>query len=190
MAHPRMYDDSSPAIRRLREICLALPEAFEKEAWGECTFRVTGGSMFAMTDSHHHGSDHVGVWVKASPTVQEILVHADAKRFFVPPYVGTKGWIGVRLDYKVDWNELAEILRDGYLLSAPKRLQARVGAARDDVAAVSDVPKARPAAPISRTTPASNGEPTPRTKRRSNTERKSSKSKHLLVHHRARPTIR
>ncbi len=56
MAHPRMYDDSSPAMRRLREICLALPEAFEKEAWGECTFRVTGGSMFAMTDNHHQPS--------------------------------------------------------------------------------------------------------------------------------------
>jgi hypothetical protein len=185
-----MYDDSNPVIGRLREICLALPEVFEKEAWGECTFRVTGGSMFAMTDNHHHGSEHVAVWVKASPTVQEILVHADGKRFFVPPYVGSKGWVGVRLDYKVDWNELAELLRDGYLLSAPKRLHARVASARDDVAAVSAVPMARPAAPISRTTPASNTEPTPHTKRRSNTGRKRSDGKHLLVHHRARPTSR
>ncbi|MGC2443262.1 MAG: MmcQ/YjbR family DNA-binding protein, partial [Candidatus Binatus sp.] len=58
MAHPRKYDDSDPAILKLREICLALPEVFEKEAWGECTFRVTGGSMFAMTDNNHHGSGH------------------------------------------------------------------------------------------------------------------------------------
>jgi predicted DNA-binding protein (MmcQ/YjbR family) len=119
-----MYDDSHPAIQRLRELCLALPAAFEKEAWGECTFRVTGGSMFAMTDNDHHGSKHIAVWVKAPRDVQEILVHADAKRFFVPPYVGSKGWIGVRLDYKVDWDELAEILRDGYSMSAPKRLRA------------------------------------------------------------------
>jgi hypothetical protein len=126
MAHPRMYDDSSPVIHRLRAVCLALPEVFEKEAWGECTFRVTGGSMFAMSDNHHHGSEHVAVWVKASSTVQEILVNADAERFFVPPYVGSKGWVGVRLDDKVDWEELTEILKDGYLLSAPKRLQARI----------------------------------------------------------------
>jgi hypothetical protein len=77
--------------------------------------------MFAMTDNHHHGSEHVAVWVKAPPTVQEILVHADAERFFVPPYVGAKGWVGVRLDGKVDWQELGEILKDGYEMSAPKR---------------------------------------------------------------------
>jgi len=128
MAHPRMYDDSDPAIQRLRKICLALPEAFEKEAWGECTFRVAGGSMFAMTDYHHHGSDHIAVLVKAPPMVQEILVNVDPKRFFVPPYVGPKGWIGIRLDYKVDWDELKELLLDGYLMSAPKRLRARAEA--------------------------------------------------------------
>jgi predicted DNA-binding protein (MmcQ/YjbR family) len=124
MAHPRMYDDSSPALKRLRELCLALPATFEKEAWGECTFRVTGGSMFAMTDSNHHGSNHTAVWVKATPMVQEILVNADGKRFFVPPYVGPKGWVGVRLDYKVDWDELGGILEDGHRMSAPKRLRA------------------------------------------------------------------
>ena len=107
MAHPRMYDDSNPVLKRLREVCLALPEAFEKEAWGECTFRVTGGSMFAMTDNNHHGSGHVAVWVKTPPMVQEILVNSDADRFFVPPYMGPKGWVGVRLDYKVNWNEVA-----------------------------------------------------------------------------------
>jgi predicted DNA-binding protein (MmcQ/YjbR family) len=119
-----MYDDSSPAIRRLRDLCLALPGAFEKEAWGECTFRVTGGSMFAMTDSHHGDRKHFAVWVKATPMVQEILVNADAKRFFIPAYVGSKGWVGVRLDYKVDWEELGEILKDAYELSAPKRRRA------------------------------------------------------------------
>ncbi len=87
-----MYDDSNPAINRLREICLALPEVFEKEAWGECTFRVTGGSMFAMTDNNHHDSGHVAVWVKAPAMVQEILVNSDPNRFFIPPYMGKKGW--------------------------------------------------------------------------------------------------
>lgn len=131
MAHPRKYDDSNPAIKRLREICLALPETTEKEAWGECTFRV-GGKMFAMTDNNHHNSGHVAVWIKAPAMVQEILVGSDPKRFFKPPYVGPKGWVGVRLDVKVRWDEVAAILNDGYLMSAPKRLAAarpRIGAA-------------------------------------------------------------
>ncbi len=142
MAHPRMYDESDPVIQRLREMCLALPATFEKEAWGECTFRVTGGSMFAMTDNHHHGSQHIAVWVKAPRDVQEMLVHADGKRFFVPPYVGSKGWLGVRLDYKVDWDELGDILREGYELSAPKRLLQTM---RGDAPAESGAAERRPA---------------------------------------------
>jgi hypothetical protein len=121
MAHPHKHYDPDGPIRRLRGICLALPETSEKEAWGECTFRV-GGRMFAMTDNDHHDSGHVAVWVKAPPMVQEILTGADPVRFFKPPYVGHKGWVGVRLDVKVDWDELAAILKDGYLMSAPKRL--------------------------------------------------------------------
>ncbi len=139
MAHPRMYNDSNPMIKRLRKVCLALPEAFEKEAWGECTFRVTGGSMFAMTDNNHHNSGHLAVWVKAPPMVQEILVGSDPKRFFVPPYMGPKGWVGVRLDRRVDWEQVAGILADGYLMSAPKRLGGRAASAMDRAAAISDI---------------------------------------------------
>ena len=139
MAHPRMYDASNPAITRLRELCLALPLAFEKEAWGECTFRVTGGSMFAMTDCNHHNSGHVAVWVKAPPMVQEILVKSDSVRFFVPPYMGPKGWVGVRLDDQVNWDEVAGILKDGYLMSAPKKLGGRVPSAMDQAARTSDI---------------------------------------------------
>ncbi len=135
MAHPRMYDDSNPALKRLREICLGLPEVFEKEAWGECTFRVTGGSMFAMTDNNHHNSGHVAVWVKAPAMVQEILVRSDPKRFFIPPYMGKQGWVGVRIDNKVKWDELTAILKDGYLLSAPNKLRAGTPAGLDAIAA-------------------------------------------------------
>jgi predicted DNA-binding protein (MmcQ/YjbR family) len=159
MAHPRRFDDSNPALKRLREICLTLPEAFEKEAWGECTFRVTGGSMFAMTDSNHHGSGHFAVWVKAPPMVQEILVKSDGKRFFVPPYMGPKGWVGVRLDYKVNWDEAAGILKDGYLMSAPKRLGGRTPSAMDEVAAMSNIAKKRRATSLSRVMPIANGKP-------------------------------
>lgn len=171
MTHPRMYDDSNPAIKRLRNMCLALPEAFEKEAWGECTFRVTGGSMFAMTDNDHHDSGHVAVWIKAPPMVQEILVNADGKRFFVPPYVGPKGWVGVRLDYKVDWEELAEILKDGYLMSAPKRLRLQVQPEDDGATGGSTNTKRRAPSTAKKTrttTP-------PRTKRRQRTKKAEAK---------------
>lgn len=130
-----MYNDSNPAIKRLREICLALPEVFEKEAWGECTFRVTGGSMFAMTDNNHHGSGHVAVWVKAPAMVQEILVNSDPKRFFIPPYMGKQGWVGVRIDHRVKWDQLAAILRDGCLMSAPKKSRTAAPARLAAVAA-------------------------------------------------------
>jgi hypothetical protein len=117
-------------LARLRKICLALPEATEKGAWGEPTFRV-GDKLFAMYDNNHHGADRIAVWCKAPPGVQEILVNADPHKFFVPPYVGHKGWIGVRLDGKVDWDEVAEILEDSYRMTAPKRLRAALPPPRD-----------------------------------------------------------
>ena len=128
MAHPRMYEDSSPVIKRLRALCGGFPQVFEKEAWGECTFRVTGGSMFAMTDNDHHSSGHIAVWIKAPPMVQEILTGAAPARFFKPPYMGAKGWVGVRLDAGTDWDELGAILKDGYLMSAPKKLRSGASA--------------------------------------------------------------
>src|ERR1700722_3475100 len=138
MAHPRMYDDSNPTIAKLREICLAFPDAFEKEAWGECTFRVAGGSMFAMTDNNHHGSGHCAVGVKAPAMVQEILVNSDPKRFFIPPYMGKKGWVGVRIDYKVKWDQTAAILKDGYLMSEPTKVRNKGRAGIGDSAASID----------------------------------------------------
>ena len=145
-----MYDDSNPAIKKLREICLAMPEVFEKEAWGECTFRVTGGSMFAMTDNNHHSSGHVAVWVKAPAMVQEILVGSDPKRFFVPPYMGKQGWVGVRIDYKVKWDQLAAILKDGYLMSAPKKSRAGTPAGLGPVAASTGAAPKRTSKPTRR----------------------------------------
>jgi predicted DNA-binding protein (MmcQ/YjbR family) len=112
-------------LTRLRKICLALPEAHEVEAWGEPTFRVRN-KLFAMfaSASNHHGYGTNSVWLKAAPGNQALMVKADATRFFVPPYVGPNGWIGVRLDGDVDWNELGELLRDAYCLTAPRRLVA------------------------------------------------------------------
>jgi predicted DNA-binding protein (MmcQ/YjbR family) len=109
-------------IDRLRAICLALPEAAEGEAWGDPTFRVRG-KIFAM---EKRGDGRVSVWCKAPPGSQMVLVGADPDRFFVPPYVGHKGWIGMRLDTDPDWNEVAEVVKRSYRLVAPKRLAALV----------------------------------------------------------------
>jgi hypothetical protein len=107
----------------LRKLCLALPEAHEVEAWGEPTFRV-GKKLFAMYASAetHHGAGRPAVWCKAAPGNQGLMVRAAPQRFFVPPYVGPSGWVGVYLDGAVDWRELGELLRDSYRLVAPKRL--------------------------------------------------------------------
>jgi predicted DNA-binding protein (MmcQ/YjbR family) len=105
---------------RLRTICLALPEAVEKEAWGDPTFRVRE-KIFAM---EKRGDGRISVWCKAPPGSQMVLVGADPDRFFVPPYVGHKGWIGMRLDDAPDWSEVALVIRRSYRLIAPKRLAA------------------------------------------------------------------
>ena len=113
------------SLTRLRKLCLALPESHEVEAWGEPTFRVRN-KLFAMyaSASTHHGSGRAAVWLKAGPGNQGLMVQANPKRFFVPPYVGPSGWVGVWLDGPVDWGELRDLLCDSYRLVAPKRLSA------------------------------------------------------------------
>jgi hypothetical protein len=114
-------------LDRIRKLCLALPETHEVEAWGEPTFRVRN-KLFAMyaADGNHHGSGRVSVWIKSTHVNQDLMLHADADRFFSPPYVGPSGWIGVFLDNSPDWAVVAEILRDAYLLTAPKRVAAQL----------------------------------------------------------------
>ena len=116
-------------LTRLRKLCLALPEAHEVEAWGEPTFRVRN-KLFAMHASagNHHTQGRESVWCKAASGNQELMVRFKPKRFFVPPYVGTSGWVGVYIDdAKVDWEELGELLKDSYRLVAPKKLAAALG---------------------------------------------------------------
>lgn len=111
---------------RLRKLCLALPETHEVEAWGEPTFRVRN-KLFAMYASagNHHGAGRPAVWCKATRMNQAMMVEAEPKRFFVPPYVGPSGWVGVWLDGAA-WDDLGDLLRDAYLLVAPKRLAATI----------------------------------------------------------------
>jgi predicted DNA-binding protein (MmcQ/YjbR family) len=107
-------------IDRLRKICLALPEAEERETWDHPTFRVRD-KIFA-TAGRHEG--RVSFTCKAPPGSQMVLVGADPARFYVPPYIGPKGWIGMRLDGRPDWDEVAKVVRRSYSLVAPKKLAA------------------------------------------------------------------
>ena len=149
MAHPHMHYDPEGPIKRLRELCLALPEATEKERGGIHLPRRRQDVRHDLQPSSRRR--HVSVWVKATLMVQEILVNADPQRFFKPPYVGHKGWLGVRLDVpEVDWEELAELLRDGYLMTAPKRL-AKLGGPKDALPQPAEKPRTRSQAPPRRT---------------------------------------
>lgn len=122
MAHPRKFNPDSETLAKLRELCLSFPNAYEQEAWGECTFRVEDGTMFAISDNDHHGSGHQAVWVKAPPLAQEQMVEKDPQRYFRPPYMGPKGWVGIRLDVgRVPWKKVREIVAAGYEMSAPKK---------------------------------------------------------------------
>jgi predicted DNA-binding protein (MmcQ/YjbR family) len=114
---------SRSPIARLRKICLALPEAHEVEAWGEPTFRVRK-KIFVMYASpgNHHGGGRPAAWMKAGPGAQAAMVDFDPDRFFVPPYVGPSGWVGIWLDEDPDWSETAELVADSYRLVAPKKL--------------------------------------------------------------------
>lgn len=108
-------------LTKLRKICLAFPEAHEKEAWGAPTFRVKD-KLFAMFADNHHGDGRVSVWCKAARGTQSLLLPSDPELFFAPPYVGPSGWIGIRLDRDPDWKLVERLLFDGYRLVAPKRL--------------------------------------------------------------------
>lgn len=109
-------------LDRLRTICLSLPEAEERETWEQATFRVRD-KIFAM---HVDRDGRPAFWCKAPPGSQAILVGADPDRFFVPPYVGPKGWVGMWLDRRVDWREVEELVKRSFRLTAPKKLAARV----------------------------------------------------------------
>lgn len=112
-----MSDDS---LERLRAICLAYPEAVEAGGVGDPSFKVRD-KIFAM---RHRVDDRQSLWCKAPPGLQDALVSADPTRFFVPPYVGHHGWIGMRLDVEIDWDEVADLVEDSYRMTAPKRLSA------------------------------------------------------------------
>jgi predicted DNA-binding protein (MmcQ/YjbR family) len=115
---------SRRVLARLRTLCLALPGAVEKPSHGEPTWFAGTGKVFATFDDHHHGAEHASVWLPMPFGAQETLVARDPARFFRPPYVGASGWVGVVLDGKPDWAEVARLVREGYLHVASARLRS------------------------------------------------------------------
>ncbi len=110
------------ALAKIREICLDLPETSERLSHGAPTFFVRGKRAFVMVLSNHHGDGRFAIWCAAPDGMQKLLVEADPERFFVPPYVGHRGWLGVRLDRRLEWDELAGIVEDAYAEVAPPKL--------------------------------------------------------------------
>lgn len=113
-------------IDRLLTICLSLPEVEERLSHGEPAWFIRNGKQFVSLDDHHHGADHLGFWCAAPEGMQSALIDAGADRYFVPPYVGHRGWIGVRLDRSPDWREIEELVFDAYLTVAPKHLATKL----------------------------------------------------------------
>jgi predicted DNA-binding protein (MmcQ/YjbR family) len=111
----------------VRDACLWLPEAEEHLSHGAPNFRVRGKG-FATYMVNHHGDGRVALWLAAAAGAQEQYVGGDPRNFFVPPYVGTRGWLGVRLDRGVAWKVVVELVREAYRQVAPGRLQAQIGA--------------------------------------------------------------
>jgi hypothetical protein len=109
-------------LEGIRKICLGLPETTERLSHGAPTFFVRGKRSFLMVMTDHHGDGRFAIWCAAGEGMQQMLVEADSERFFVPPYVGHRGWLGLRLDRGLDWDELAGIVEDAFAEVAPAKL--------------------------------------------------------------------
>ena len=106
-------------LGRIRKLCLTLPETSERLSHGAPTFFVREKKSFLTVWHNHHGDGRFALICAAPEGLQAMLVEADPERFFVPPYVGHRGWLGLRLDREFDWDEIAGIVEDAYLEVAP-----------------------------------------------------------------------
>lgn len=123
---PRGGPKSEAALARVRSVCLALPDTTEKIAWGTPTFRVRQ-RLFVMFSDNHHGDGRLAIWCSAAPGAQEAFVAGNPDSYFVPPYVGPSGWLGVRLDRALSRSEVAARIRAAHA-AALAALEVRRGA--------------------------------------------------------------
>jgi hypothetical protein len=116
-------------LEALRQICLGLPEVSERLSHGEPTWFVRDKKTFVTFADQHH-DDRLAFWCAAPAGAQQVLVGAEPERFFVPPYVGHRGWLGVYLDVPVDWDEVRDLVTDAYREVAPKALLLQLDSRR------------------------------------------------------------
>ena len=114
-------------LERLRTILAAWPETSEKLSHGVPTW-WGGKKTFARFVDNHHGDGRLAIWVKSTFLEQEARVEADPDTYFVPPYLGPSGWVGMRLDHDPDWQVVEDLLEEGYRSVAPKRVLAALDA--------------------------------------------------------------
>jgi hypothetical protein len=125
MAVTEMTDgDVADALGRVRGICLGLPGTSEKVSHGAPTFFVK--KVFVTFYDDHHGDGRVAIWCPAPQGAQALMVESEPERFFVPPYVGHRGWLGLRLDVDPDWEEVRAVIEEGWRTIAPKKLLAEL----------------------------------------------------------------
>lgn len=113
-------------LTRVRALCLALPEASERLSHGTPAWFVRGKRSFVMFWDDHHGDGRLALWCAARPGAQEAMVADDPDRYFRPPYVGHRGWVGMRVDRSPRWGEVAEVVEEAYRVVAPKSLVERL----------------------------------------------------------------
>lgn len=109
-------------LERVRLIALALPETNERPSHGAPSFFVRDKRVFVMYLDNHHSDGRLAIWCAAPEGMQHVLVAGEPECYFVPPYVGHRGWLGVRLDRGLDWNEVAGAVEDAYVTVAPRTL--------------------------------------------------------------------
>jgi hypothetical protein len=111
--------ESRALVEKVRKVCTALPDVTEVIAWGEPTWR-TGGRIFAQFDDHHHGGEHVSIWLPAPDGAQAALIEAEPEHIWRPPYVGHAGWIAVKLDTDPEWGMVEMLVAQAHELIAAK----------------------------------------------------------------------
>jgi phosphoribosylglycinamide formyltransferase-1 len=114
--------------QRIIDFCLMLPEATYSSRTGQHQKFEVQGRTFAYHVDNEHGDGRVAIIVKVAPGEQELMARADAERYYVPKYIGHRGWVALRVDTRsVDWGEIESLLRASYRQVAPKRLSALAG---------------------------------------------------------------
>jgi hypothetical protein len=113
----------------VREVCLSFPEAEEYSSHGSPNFRIKGksGTTFATYVVNHHGDGRIALWLNSPAGAQRLYTEAEPKHFFIPPYVGPRGWLGVKLDKGISWKRVAQLVREAYEKVAPPMLAAQIG---------------------------------------------------------------